>query len=63
MQRDDDMKAFLLVVRQALLLICAWIEKRYDLANKAQRKQTPFLAKVLAANSPELARWYQWTRR
>jgi len=28
---NDDMKAFLLVVRRALLMICAWIENRYNL--------------------------------
>ncbi len=29
MTRDDDLRAFLLVVRRALLMICAHIEKRY----------------------------------
>jgi hypothetical protein len=31
MQAQDDLKAFLIVLRQGLLLICAWIEKRYGL--------------------------------
>lgn len=28
---DEDMKALCLVIRQGLLLIVAWIEKRYNL--------------------------------
>lgn len=28
----DEFKAFLLVVRQALLMIVRWIEKRYELS-------------------------------
>ena len=27
--RDDDVRAFMLVVRDALLMIVRWIEKRY----------------------------------
>lgn len=28
-QRDDDLREFLLVVRRALLMICAFIERKY----------------------------------
>lgn len=31
MDRDDDLKAFLIVLRRALLMVCAWIEQRYGL--------------------------------
>lgn len=31
---DADLKAFLLVLRQALLMIIAWIEKRYGLKSR-----------------------------
>lgn len=30
-EQPDDMRAFLLVVRRALLMIVAYIEQRYDL--------------------------------
>jgi len=33
---NDDMKAFLLVVRRALLMICAWIENRYNLKRPSE---------------------------
>ena len=33
---DNDMKAFLLVVRRALLMICAWIENRYNLRKPSE---------------------------
>jgi hypothetical protein len=29
-----EVKEFLMTVRQALLMICAWIEKKYDLRKK-----------------------------
>ena len=28
---DDELREFMLVLRQALLMIVRWIEKRYDL--------------------------------
>ena len=31
MDRDDDLKAFLIVLRRALLMVCAWIGQRYGL--------------------------------
>jgi len=31
---DNDLKEFLLVIRQSLLMIVRWIEKRYGLENK-----------------------------
>jgi hypothetical protein len=30
-ERPDEMREFLLVVRQALLLVVGWIEKKYQL--------------------------------
>jgi hypothetical protein len=31
-EHNDDLREFLLVVRQALLMIVRWIEKRYNLS-------------------------------
>ena len=33
---NDDMKTFLLVVRRALLMICALIENRYNLRKPSE---------------------------
>lgn len=30
----DEMREFMIVVRQALMLICSWIERRYGLQRK-----------------------------
>jgi len=32
--RTDELKEFLLVLRQALLMVVCWIEKRYGISNK-----------------------------
>ena len=32
--KDDEMREFLLVLRQALLMIVRWIENRYGLGSK-----------------------------
>lgn len=31
----DELREFMLIIRQALLMIVAWIERRYGLARKA----------------------------
>jgi hypothetical protein len=30
-QKNDDLRDFMVVVRQALLMVVGWIERRYDL--------------------------------
>jgi hypothetical protein len=34
MNDDDTLKEFLMVLRQALMMVVKWIEKRYSLNNK-----------------------------
>ncbi len=36
MNQDDDLRAFLLVLRRALLMVCAWIEQRYGLNGRPE---------------------------
>ncbi len=31
---EKDMREFMMIVRQALLMICRWIEKKYGLYSK-----------------------------
>lgn len=38
-QSSDDMREFMLVIRQALLLIVGWIERRYNLIPKHLRQR------------------------
>jgi hypothetical protein len=35
--RNDDLKSFLIVLRQALLMLVGWIEKRYGLQPRSER--------------------------
>lgn len=39
--QDEELREFMLVVRRALLMICRWIERRYDLAAKPNEVRTP----------------------
>jgi hypothetical protein len=34
MTRDDELREFMLILRQALLMIVRWIEKRYGLEGR-----------------------------
>jgi hypothetical protein len=36
MDHDDDLRAFLVVLRRALLMVCAWIEQRYGLNGRSE---------------------------
>lgn len=36
-QTEDEMKEFMMVVRRALLLVVAWIEKRYQLTDSRRK--------------------------
>jgi hypothetical protein len=33
--QPDEMREFMIVIRQALLMVVAWIERRYGLTRKA----------------------------
>ena len=37
MQTEDEMREFMMVVRRALLLVVAWIEKRYQLTDSRRK--------------------------
>jgi len=39
MGRDDDLREFFMVLRQALLMIVRWIEKRYPATPGGQPRQ------------------------
>jgi hypothetical protein len=36
MDHDDDLRAFLVVLRRALLMIVSWIEQRYGLNGRSE---------------------------